>query len=134
MAKAAKTYFWPSATATTSVTSQSGTDVQDAITQHEVKKDASAFCFTFSVLLRFASREMIESRKEEVKEITSGMLENLFEDSTELVRDASKATDRQLWWAFLALMDLRSTYCEEAVDTLLVMRLGEVWSSVANRK
>ena len=77
---------------------------------------------------------MIESRKEEVKEITSGMLENLFEDSTELVRDASKATDRQLWWAFLALMDIRSTYCEEAVDTLQVMRLGEVWSSVANRK
>ena len=76
--------------------------LQGLVAKHGIKKDISAFYYTFSILLYVASEEATRERKEEVRGVTSWMLRILDED-TELVANATRTTYQQFHWALNAL-------------------------------
>ena len=100
--------------------------LQGLVAKHGIKKDVGAFCYTFSILLNFASEEAIRERKEEVRGVTSSMLRILWED-TELVANATRTTYWQLNWAWMCLYFRARFHCtKEAVAEGLLPKLMEL--------
>ena len=111
--------FWPP---DPSNPSPANNHLQDLVEKHGIKKDVGAFFYTFSILLRVATEEVIKERKEGVRDATSSML-RILEEDTELVANATPTTYQQFHWALNALHYYLS---KEAVAEGLVPKLQKL--------
>ena len=99
--------------------------LQGLVAKHGIKKDVGAFCYTFSILLKAASKEATREWKEEVRGVTSSML-RILKDDTELVANATMTTSKHLGFAWVALNVVQERCWEEAVPEGLVPQLEQL--------
>ena len=102
--------------------------LQELVARHGITKDVSAFCYTFSILLWLAPNEAIAERKEEVKEVSSRVLQILsLEGDWEFIMHATRTTYMQLYWSWWILNYSRYW---GVVDEGLTSKLKELRDSV----
>ena len=99
--------------------------LQDLVEKHGIERDVCAFCYTFSILLKAASKEATREWKEEVRGVTSSML-RILKDDTELVANATMATHQQLYRAMSILNGVKHYRCKVAVAEGLVRKLEKL--------
>lgn len=117
-------HFWPRSAGPPSTNNY----LQNLIEEHDIKKDPTAFCYTFSVLLLFASPEAIKNREGEVRKLTSEILDILNRE-TDLPQTAPWITSRQLRLAMEAFERIQYEYHREAVDNKLIAKFRELRSA-----
>ena len=102
--------------------------LQELVAKHGITKDVGAFCYTFSILLWLAPNEAIAERKEEVKEVSSRVLQILsLEGDWEFIMHATRTTYMQLYWSWWILNYSRYW---GVVDEGLTSKLKELRDSV----
>ncbi|KAK7677499.1 hypothetical protein QCA50_019505 [Cerrena zonata] len=118
-------HFWPRSSGPPSTNNH----LQNLIEEHDIKKDLAAFCYTFSVLLLLTSPEAIKDREEEVRKLTSDILD-ILNRNTDLLQNPIWTTYLQLDYAWDALQRIQKEYHREAVESNLAVKLRELKHAV----
>lgn len=112
--------LWPRSSGSTSANSH----LRELIIKYDIQKDLYAFTYTFSVLLLLASPKAIKARKEEVRQLTSEILDVLARE-TDPLRDATWATYWLLDYAVDALREIGNRHTLWA-DEDLITKLEDI--------
>lgn len=124
-------HFWPHSSSPTSANNHMHT-IQNLIEEQNITKDLAAFCYIFSILLLLTSPEAIWNREEEVRKLTSDIVDILNRD-TDLLQNSTPITFWQLDWAEDTLQAMQDQYHGGAVDSNLVTKLRELRNSVSRQ-
>ncbi|KAK7691665.1 hypothetical protein QCA50_005064 [Cerrena zonata] len=90
---------------------------------HTFSRESTSLCYIFSNLLLLASSEALVARKDDLKALTSEILEVL-NDIPDLY--STKAVNDQMWYSREALQKIQER-CREAISEALIAKLVFLW-------